>query len=560
MKNFKIISEYKFWLVASIITAILFSLSGFNLAFETAYTVQDDARQHVFWLQKLNDNTLFKDDLIANYFSSVAPAGYKFVYWFANLLGIEPFLCNKILPVFLGVGSTIYLYLVTIEIFPVPLGGFFSCLLFNQNLWMLDDLSSGTPRAFFYVLFLGFIYYLLRRSLFPCLLLIILQGLFYPVTVLISGGVLALNLIIQRKKRYFYLIGLILAILILAIYKFQTAEFNQVISIETARQLPEFYPEGRSSFFLKNPFSFWLTGRRSGFFPYEWQYFVLSMVILLVPKIIRYPRQFPLKNKINSKVEIIWQILLASFGLFLLAHLVLFKLHLPSRYSQHTWRIAIALVDGIAIAVFFNSVLNNISPKIALSPKIIKSGMLAIAIGLLLYPTYAVQSRPYRLGYVNGNAPELYQFLQQQPKDIMIATLSEEGDFIPSLAERSVLVSEEYGIPYHWDYYQIMRRRVQDLIQAQYASSPMEVAEFVEKYQVDFWLLDQNAFTTAYLSENPWLRQFQPQTQKAISLLQANKKPVLADKIDSCSVLQTGNLNLLDSNCLTSKKQSSAKS
>ena len=143
------IKKYRFWLAASILVAILFSLSGFSLGFETPYTVQDDARQHVFWLQRLNDSELFKGDLIADYFSSVAPAGYKALYWLANTIGIKPFLFNKILPVLLGIGSTVYLFFLTVAIYPVPLAGFFATLLLNQNLWMLDDLSSGTPRAFF---------------------------------------------------------------------------------------------------------------------------------------------------------------------------------------------------------------------------------------------------------------------------------------------------------------------------------------------------------------------------------------------------------------------------
>ena len=536
-----LIKKYKFWLATSIAVALLFSLlSGLGLAFETAYTIQDDARQHVFWLQRLNDPALFKNDLIANYFSSVAPAGYKFIYWLANSWGLEPFLFNKIIPTLLGIGNTIYLFLVTVEIFPVPLAGFLASLLLNQNLWMLDDLSSGTPRAFFYLVFLGFIYYLLRQSLFPYLLFIILQGLFYPVTVLISAGVLIINLITQKKGRYFYLLGLLLAIAILAIYKLQMAEFDRVISLATARQLPEFYPGGRSSFFLNNPFAFWLTGRRSGFFPFEWQYFLLCLLVLFVPNTIRHPRRFPLVRQIKPQVRIIWQILLASSLLFFLAHLLLFKLHLPSRYSQHTWRIVIALVDGIAIAILLDRI----------KDKIYKPLIMAIAICCLLYPTYAVQSYPYRLGYVNGNAPELYQFLQQQPKDIMIATLSEEGDFIPSLAQRSVLVAAEYSIPYHWDYYQLIRQRTQDLIQAQYSLNQTELARFVQKYQIDLWLLDRDAFTTKYLADNLWLRQFQPKTKNAVSLLQQGKKPVITTMIDRCSIFQTAGLNLLDAQCL----------
>ena len=537
--------KFKLWLTLSIVAAILFSFSGLKLAFETTYTVQDDARQHVFWLQRLNDADLFPNDLIADYFSSVAPAGYKFLYWLANLFGLEPFLFNQILPVLLGTGSSIYMFLITVEIFPVPFAGFLSTLLLNQNLWLLNDLVSGTPRAFFYVFFLGFIYYLLRQQLW-CLLFIILQGLFYPQAVLISAGILLLNLITKKQKRYFYLTCLIFAIAILAIYKLQTSEFNLVITGEVAKQLPEFYPGGRSSFYDDDWWDFWLVGERSGFFPFEWEYVLLSSFGLLLPVLVKRPERFKLVKYLHYKVEIIGQILLVSLGLFCLAHLLLFDLHLPSRYSQHTWRIAIALTNGITLTIL----LDWLTAKVSRQRKL-RYLVVAIAIAIILIPTYIAQYfYPSRFSFATGEAPELYQFLQQQPKDSLVATLSKEGDFIPSLAQRSVLTSREYSIPYHLDYYNPIRQRTKDLIQAQYSNSQTDLTQFVEKYQPDFWAIDKNAFEINYLKDNKWLQQFQPETQNAIINLQQGE-PAIVDKIPRCSVLETAKLNLLDARCVT---------
>ncbi|NJK56534.1 MAG: hypothetical protein HC939_11310 [Pleurocapsa sp. SU_5_0] len=536
------LNQYRFCLTASIITGILFSLSGFGLSLHD-YTIQDDARQHVFWLQRLNDSELFRDDLIADYFSSVAPAGYKVIYWLANRLGVEPLIFNKILPLLLGVGTSIYLFLVTLEIFPVPLAGFFASLLLNQNLWLLDDLVSGTPRSFFYILFLGFIYHLLRQQLLPCILLIVLQGLFYPQVVLISAGILCLNLITQKQGRYLYLTGLIAAVLTVSIYKLQTAEFSEVITLATAKQLPEFYPAGRSAFFSDNPWYFWLVGKQSGFFPFEWQYFLMCSFGLLLPFISKLAHIFPLVDKINAKLKIIWQIVLTSFIWYALSHLMLFRLHLPSRYSQHTNRIAIAILSGITLTILIHKLIQQIAPHSPTRQFIIT----AIAISALLYPTYAVQAYPHRLGYVTAKTPELYQFLRQQPKDIAIATLGESGDFIPSFAQRSVLTAREYSIPYHWDYYKQIRQRTQDLIQAQYSPNPADFRQFIQQYQIDLWLIDRPAFSAEYLQQNDWLNQFQPEIQQAIANLE---HPAIAKKIDQCSIFQTPNLNVLTSKCL----------
>lgn len=590
-------NKFNFWLFLSIVTAILFSFSGLKLAFSSIYTIQDDARQHVFWMQQFNEPDLFSNDLIAKYFSSVAPLGYKSLYWIANFIGIEPFLFNKILPLIIGIFTTIYIFLICLEIFPVPFAGFIAALLLNQNLWMLDDLVSGTPRAFFYPLFLAFIYYLLRLNLFPCLVVILLQGLFYPQVVLISATILAIRLLYQWKKliisdkgiknsfftsitnnkrqrtqhsssfdwerslvggnapsngacstpsvsQFFYLTGLGLAIFVLAIYALQTSEFNQVINLEIAKTLPEFYPEGRNTFFLNNPVAFWLVGQRSGFFPREWQYVLLSSCGLCLPILRLYPRRLPLVNKIDNKIEIIWQIFLASLLMFALAHLFLFKLHLPSRYSQHTLRILIALIDGMAIAI----IINGITKKLSNYKKLLKPLITVSIITLLLYPTYAVQAYEYRLGYETGTATKLYQFLQQKPKDIVIASLSQEADFIPSLAKRSVLTAAEYSIPYHLDYYQQIRQRTQDLITAQYSNNLTEVQSFIEKYHLDFWLLDKNAFTINYLQNNSWIEQYHTATNKAIALLK-DRQPALVSKIDKCAVFSEKNLILLDAEC-----------
>jgi hypothetical protein len=524
---------------------MLFSLSGFGLSLQE-YTIQDDARQHVFWLQRLGDRELFREDLIADYFSSVAPAGYKFVYWLGNLLGLKPLVFNKILPLLLGVGTSIYLFLVTIEIFPVPLAGFFASLLLNQNLWLLDDLVSGTPRSFLYILFLGFIYYLLRQQLLPCLLFIVLQGLFYPQVVLISTGVLALNLVTQKQGKYFYLAGLLGAMMTVGIYKLQTAEFSQVITLAQARQLPEFYPPGRSAFFSDRPWYFWLVGKQSGFFPFEWQYFLMCSFGLLLPFIAKLPNILPLVNKITPKSQIIWQIIITSSLWYGLAHLMLFRLHLPSRYSQHTSRMAIALLSGITLAILLHRLIQQVAAHSPIRQLIIT----AIAIAALLYPTYAVQAYPQRLGYVTAKNPELYQFLRQQPKDIVIASLSELADFIPSFAQRRVLTAREYSIPYHWDYYKQIRQRTQDLIQAQYSLNPLDLKQLIQQYRVDLWLIDRNAFTSEYLQQNDWLNQFQPEIQQAIANLKHHQPLAIAQKIDQCSIFQTPEINLLASKCL----------
>ena len=150
------------WFCLSLTLAIICRILGIIPGFSNRYIVQDDARSHVFWMARFLNPKLFPNDIIADYFQSVAPKGYTYFYQLFSLIGIPPLLLNKFLPITLGLIATAYCFGVAIQILPVPLAGFLSTLFLNQNLWLKDDLISATPRAFFYPLFLGFLYYFLN--------------------------------------------------------------------------------------------------------------------------------------------------------------------------------------------------------------------------------------------------------------------------------------------------------------------------------------------------------------------------------------------------------------
>ena len=533
--------------------SILFSFGGLKLAFQNPYIVQDDARQHVFWMQRFIDPGLFPDDLIADYFQSVSPLGYKSLYQVFAAIGVNPLFVNKLLPLFLGIIATVYCFKVCLQIFPVPLAGLISSLLLNQNLWMVDDLSSGTPRAFFYPLFLAFLYYLLKRSFWFCLGAIALQGLFYPQAVLISLIVLVLQLFTGRRNYRLVYAGIATALAMLIVYAAQDSQFGSVITASAAMNLPEFLPGGRSAFFTNNSVVFWLVGERSGILPREWQYVLLFSFGGLLPVLKIYPHWFPLAQKINRLVIILLQVLFASLVVFFLAHLLLFQLHLPSRYTQHSLRISLALADGIFISIFLDSLSAWIARRFPPVKKaIIKPLIGVLGIALMLYPSYLVQAYPYRLGYVEGKAPSLYQFFKQQPQATLIASLTEEADFIPTFSGRSVLVSQEYSVPYHTSYYSQLRQRTIDLINAQYSPSLPKIKQFIAQYGVDFWLIDKKAFDPKYIATNPWLMQFQPAAANAIDKIQ--QEPLaLPNIIEPCSAFERQDYVVLEAQCILSQ-------
>lgn len=558
-------SQLIFWFSLSLTFSCIYALLALQQAFSSEYIVQDDARQHVFWMQRFSDPELFPNDLIANYFQSVAPWGYTTLYQLINAAGIEPMMLHKLLPMVLGLITTGYCFACTLQILPIPAAGFLSSLLLNQSLWMKDDLISATPRAFVYPLFVAFLYYLLRRSFIGTGIAIALLGLFYPQYVFICAGLLILQLInfskgrIQlpqnRKEYWFCAVGLAIAFLIMLPYALNASEYGPVITPAEARILPEFLPKGRTPFFHEDPLNFWLDGRGSGILPSRLPIPIWSAVLL--PILLRYPSRFPLLKELRAGITVLPQILLASLAMFLAAHAVLFKLHLPSRYTQHSLRIVLAIAAGITLIILLEAVLETLKNSISKGNKSkipLLLGVLScvITVIILIYPSL-VKTFP-KSDYAVGQSPALYEFFQQQPKDTLLASIAEEANNIPSFSGRSILVGREYAIPYHAGYYRQFRERVLELIEAQYSQDLAPAQQLIQKYKVDFWLLDNSAFRPEYITANRWRRQYQVAID-ASNRLQQGAVSALSRVAEQCSVFNQEGFIILPSECIVKAAQ-----
>ena len=535
------------WFSLSWIVAAICGFLGLLPAFSSEYVVQDDARSHVVWMLRFLDLELFPNDIIANYFQSLAPSGYTALYHLMAKLGINPIIFNKLLPTLLGLITTTYCFGVCLQILPVPAAGFLATLLLNQNLWLKDDLVSATPRAFFYPLLMAFLYYLLRPNLLGVGVSIALLGVFYPQGVLICAAVLILHFIrfpVNKINYKFLLTTLVIAAAVLLPYALKSSQFGSVITAAEARKLPEFWPGGRASFFTNNPWDFWITGDRSGFFPREW----LSKLLLppqvwaglLLPIILKFSSDFPLAKKITSRIIILPELALASTGVFFAAHALAFKLHHPSRYTQHSLRMLMALAGGISIAIIIDAIFTKIKlPFLALF-------VLPL---VLIYPSLT-NSFPVT-NYIIGQVPSLYNFLSKQPKDTLTASLAIEANNLPAFAKRSILVGSEYALPYHKLYYAEINQRANDLIKAQYSPNLTEVQSFIQKYGIDFWLLDSEALTLEYVNKNHRIRQLNPGAAAEVKAsLEKGTIPALSKVTNRCIVLKAKDLILLKAKCI----------
>jgi hypothetical protein len=534
-----------FWLTLSLGFAIFYGILGLQKALRGEYVAQDDAREYVFWMQRFVNPELLPDDLIADYFKSITPLGFAAVYKLMASLGIHPLLLSKILPICLGLITSIYCFWLCLEIFPVPLAGFISTLLLNQSLWFKSDLVSATPKAFVYPLLLAFLYYLLRKSWLTICLIIVLEGLFYPPLLLICVGIL----LMRSRGDYLWLIVILgLVFVVMLPYAIASSEFGPVVTASQAWKMPEFWPGGRHPFFDPNPWRFWLIGQHSGILPPLMP--PLIWMGLLLPVVVKYSSQFPLVNLIKSQVKIFPQIVIVSLTLFFAAHLFLLKLFFPTRYTIHPLRIVMAIAASIALTAMLDSFLRTYQQKPQIWQLILT---VILAVVLLFYPNFS--GRFPTTDYRQSGEVSLYKFLQQQPQDILIATLADEADNIPTFAQRSILVGREYALPFHLGYYSQIRQRTSDLIDAQYSQDLVAAKQLIQKYKVSFWLVERTAFQPEYLTKKTWLQSFQPAFKKALNSLEQENTPALAKLTKRCSVLETDKFTVLKAECIINSRQ-----
>lgn len=552
----------RFWFILSLVFAFGYSLVWLKAAFANEYTVQSDASMYTFWMQRFTDPGLLPNDLNVAYHESISPVGYTALCKSIASLGVSPRLSNKLLPIGLTLTTTVYCFRFCLQLLPVPAFAFVSTLLFNQHLWLTDDANSAIPRSFVYPFFFAFLYYLRRDASARAIIAIGLVGLFYPPMMFVGVGVLAVRLVSWAQGRlwlskqpndyWLLLAGVVVAVVILLPYGlFGHTQFGPMVTAAQARAMPEFQETtGRISFFNdRDPLNFWLDGIHSGLGlslnP------VIVSVGLLLPFLWAYPQRFPLVKQCRPAMALLPQMLIAAIGLFLAAHALLFHLFLPSRYTIPTLRIVVAIAGGLALCILIDAAIRAYRTRCRgrKTRYIAWGAAFLVAIPLVFYPQIFWARHFTKVGLVVGQEPALYEFFQQQPKDSLIATLSSEGDKLPVFAQRSVLVSAKYAIPYHPGYYNQIRQRAIDLIRAQYSLDRATVQKFIQAYGVDFWLVEKTAFTPDYLNKR-WIKMFEPATTEARVHL-ATAKPVLAQKMERCRVFETGNFVVLQAGCIS---------
>lgn len=582
-------SRGRYWLGISLLTPLYFGLISLFYSTGSDYIIQDDARLHLTWLQHWVDPQLFPADAIADYYTAIQPWGLHGIYRCMAGLGLNSLLFAKLAPLGLALITTAYIYGATLRLLPVPVAGVLTTLILNQNIWLKDDLISATPRAFVYPTFAAFLYYLLQGNRPASLIALVLQGVFYPQMMLVSLGILTLQLaqqlirqlsdVTQRpqpfcKTTHFqvlvvWLMALVLTGGLLLAFSHQvTAQVGPIINLDSMQAMPEFQPGGRRAYFGASPLQFSFAGASGLRFPLFPPIIFLGIFLPYFAYRTSHRFQsrlstwFPLAAHLTPQTRVLAELLFSALGLFLLAHLIFPTLYLPSRFSFYSNRFVMAIASGLVLTLVLQRsgdwLTQQETEQSWTKLKRIVLGLgSSFAIAIVVVPAIPSIFLDCQ-GWVEGQHPALYQTIALSPKDSVIAGIDREINNVPGFSQRSILVGEEFALPYHRQFYDVMLKRMSALLQAQYSPEPEKLRTFIQRYGIDAWVVHQDFATSAYLEQQTWLSNSSI-SNELVNLkqqLEQGKTPALLESLTTCASLEEKQLILLDAQCITESTQS----
>lgn len=453
------------------------------------YAINDDVRNQIYWMARIREPELFKNDYIASYFtqsSFISPV----LYCIYNILSccLDPIRLSQILPFPLVLFATFFLFKIA-EASLNSRYAFWVSYVFNLFVWSCSNLSGGLARAFFYPLTFLFLWLYTTRNyiwIIPCLCL---QCLTYPTVFFVSVLMIIIELILDRRKpeqreKILYSLAAIVSGLFVLAYRYLKTpidhKFGQLVNIKDALSMPEFYLNGRIKVF---PFTYGLFSDHlviqklnEAVCSIHFKGFVLGAVLILVLFLLR--KRLILYRTLLPRL--IWSVFFSSIILYIFALIMMFYLYLPQRYLQYGVPVLLVFLAG--------GLLYQIDCSIE-SKK--RYRLILMAISLLLIFSLFWEDDLISLGQ---NKKMILRYLQSLPGSATIAAPLNIADNIPAFSHKSIFISNESDVPFHKNYYKKISSRMLDWNNAYYSDKPEIVEDFIRGNKIDYIIVDHNDF------------------------------------------------------------------
>lgn len=406
------------------------------------YPSQDDMAQHIVWFRALLPHSSFPATPIGDFFIGSNGPLFRALYGGAASLGCDPVALAWCVGLLATVATAYAAGRLaracgasgaTVALAPA------AAILF---LSFRDDMPTGTARAIGWPLLMTGWWLLAARRPVGFAGVSAASALVYPpVTVLLlaAGGVergWAWWRAPSTRTAAIWGAALLLPAAVLVAAMAGHDPWGPSVSLAEARQLPEFGPDGRARFFT-DPLDYWLFGARGGLLPsgihLAWP-FILAAIFAAVARV-RLPRPLLWFAGLSAGI---------GLALWLLAHAVLFRLYLPSRFPSYGLGVALMLI-GAAVA-----------------GRGWRTGRRALVILAAFGPplVLAAFGQWPKSGIEHSDAPAVMAAMARDRRPGLAGGLAGELDRVPIVLGRATWWSAETALPYKERYRRMMNARL----------------------------------------------------------------------------------------------------
>lgn len=453
---------------------------------------EDDAIQHVWWLNRFAEPGLFPNDLVASYYSSrvLAPSGYVAI--FRSLLPLvrcDAQTLSETIPFALTVPLALLAFALSRRAARGSmLGGTIGALFLTW--YGLHHLRGGFARSFDLPILLLGLWALSPRRLAWLGAALLLAALVYPPTLINLGPCAALVLGVRwfKERRLprgwvALVVSGVLALGVTAASYLRPPEWiGKPPTAAQARVMAEYQPGGRLAFFRASALDFYLKDRPSGI---GWEPgYALTLVVLLGLTVALFPRAIPLEA---------WALLGTSLLAFAAAHLLLFKLYFPNRYTLY----ALDLFLMLWLAAVTGAVVERFRGRPWLE-RLAHPAVCGVAAAVVVALAVAQDASSFRREMrrpphwdLGSGTEQVAAFLRTLPRDALVAAHPFDADHVPMRTRRSVLVGSETCVPMHMGYYAMAAERLDASLAACYATDWSDVDALHDRYGVTAFVVNR---------------------------------------------------------------------
>ena len=502
-----------YWLQGSAVLASLeFTLEPWRL--------NGDAQQQIFPFFRYLSPNAFQHDLIADYYLSSYPLGYRGLYWLGVRFGVDPTALSRALPHLLWLCTALGLG-VTARKLGGRLAAFAALALALGSHLYLARIQGGLPRSFGFpclaLALVGLAY--ARASL--CVAAVLIGALFYPVAGVISGLSLAGLLLLPERtgcsltgwswRRRLLTLGAtgLTAIALLLPSALETGRYGAVVRPDDVAEYPEAGPGGRYSSESRPPFEGFFAGA-----PRVFDQALLGGVAPWSPR----ARSWLVGNaQVPSQSQHYRDVTWALLGLVVAGGAALLARERAAR------RVALL---GVA-AVLGHTLSRAVVPYAYLPERYVAYsvpllGTLAVA-ACITGPFGAAFARGWRrwlafgvqaaytaallglfAGRVGSGVGLTHNLRRNQPLFDHILSLPENAliagwpkglmNAVAYAGRRPALLTHETHQAFHKGYVEEMRRRMRALVDAYFATSPEPLLRLARDYGVTHLLIEKGHF------------------------------------------------------------------